>query len=122
MGQSFNLEQANFTVESLRSTAETVTVMKTAAKEMKQNMKAMNIDKVEDLRDELAELMEDSNEINEVLSRSYGTPEYLDEADLEAELGMLQEFQGIEENPSYLDDIPSAPTTTKVNRPMAEPQ
>lgn len=121
MGQSFNLEQANFTVESLRSTAETVTVMKTTARDMKKQMKAMDLGKVEDLRDEMEELMGETSEINEVLARSYGTPEYLDEADLEAELGMLQEFQGIEENPSYLNELSSAPTGIKESRtPVSE--
>lgn len=117
MGQSFNLEQANFTVESLRTTAETVQVMKATAKEMKQQHKMLNIDKVESLRDQLEDMMQDSNEINEIMARSYGTPEYLDEADLEAELGALQEFQGIEEEPSYLEALPSTPISHSNNVP-----
>lgn len=43
-----------------------------------------------DLQDQLEDMMEDANEIQEALSRSYGTPE-LDEDDLEA--GMLWEKQ-----------------------------
>lgn len=124
--QSFNLEQANFTVESMQSTVQTVKVMQSAAKDMRGTLKKMDLGKVEDLRDEMDDLMTESAEINEVLARSYGTPDYLDEADLEAELGMLQEFQGIEDNPSYLDQLPSAPLPSSRENtqksPMAEPQ
>lgn len=38
---------------------------------------------LQDLQDQLEDMMEDANEIQEALSRSYGTPE-LDEDDLEA--------------------------------------
>lgn len=128
MGQSFNLEQTNFTVESMRSTVDTVTVMKATAKDMKSQMRRMDMGKVEDLRDTIEDLMTETNEINEVLSRSYGTPEYLDEEDLEAELGMLMEYQEVEENPSYLDELPatssgSKETATKSANPaLSEPQ
>lgn len=75
--------------------------------------------------------MEDSNEVQELLSRSYATPDYLDEADLEAgknksfviklqfivflELEMLgsESFEIEEERPSYLDDL-VAPSSTKI--------
>ena len=84
--------------------------------------------KVEDLRDTIEDLMIETNEINEVLSRSYGTPEYLDEEDLEAELGMLMEYQEVEENPSYLDELPATSSgsnvtaTKSANPALSEPQ
>lgn len=37
----------------------------------------------QDLQDQLEDMMEDANEVQEALSRSYGTPE-IDEDDLEA--------------------------------------
>jgi hypothetical protein len=36
------------------------------------------------MQDELQDLMEESNEVQELLARSYSTPDYVDEADLEA--------------------------------------
>lgn len=108
MGTSFNLEQANFTVESLRGTRETVAAMQASAKEMKKAAKTMDLDKVEDLRDTLEEMMGEAEEINQVLSRSYETPDYVDEADLEAELEALEEYEA---QPSYLmTDLPAAPS------------
>lgn len=50
---------------------------------MKKEYKKINIDVVEDLQDEMEDLLEDANEIQEVLGRSYGCPD-VDEEDLEA--------------------------------------
>lgn len=113
VAHSFNLEQANFAVESMASTAQTVQVMKGAAKDLKKQIRQMNVGRVEDLRDEMEDLMMDTHDINEVLARSYGMPDGLDEGDLEAELGMLQELGGVEEQPSYLADLPSAPPANR---------
>ncbi len=84
--------------------------------------------------------MDDSNEVQELLSRSYATPDYIDDADLEAgkmkeellqcmcviilsfsflfkklELEMLgtESFEFEEERPSYLDDL-TGPATNKI--------
>lgn len=77
--------------------------------------------------------MDDSNEVQELLSRSYATPDYIDDADLEAgnpglriiflflfffnylELEMLgtESFEMEEERPSYLDDLVT-PSTNKI--------
>lgn len=73
--------------------------------------------------------MDDSNEVQELLSRSYATPDYIDDADLEAgklklsraiflfilELEMLgtESFELEEERPSYLDDL-IGPATNKI--------
>uniref|UniRef100_A0A2I3LSB7 Charged multivesicular body protein 5 n=1 Tax=Papio anubis TaxID=9555 RepID=A0A2I3LSB7_PAPAN len=81
--QSFNMEQANYTIQSLKDTKTTVDAMKLGVKEMKKAYKQVKIDQIEDLQDQLEDMMEDANEIQEALSRSYGTPE-LDEDDLEA--------------------------------------
>lgn len=60
--------------------------------------------------------MEDFNEINEALGRNFATPEDLDEADLDAELEMLDDWEeeDLEEEatPSYLQEpsLPANPT------------
>jgi len=100
MQQSFNLEQTAFTTESLRDTVVMVDAMKTSATEMKKMNKQMDVGKVEDLRDELQELMQDSVEVQEVMSRAYDVPgEYLDEADLEAE----EVWEALEELKSFYE-------------------
>ncbi|CAG5111336.1 Oidioi.mRNA.OKI2018_I69.chr2.g5655.t3.cds [Oikopleura dioica] len=48
--QSFNMDQANFTIQTLKDTQDTVTAMKAGAKAMKKEYKKINIDKIEDLQ------------------------------------------------------------------------
>lgn len=110
MQQSFNMEQSQFVTENLKNTVTTVEAMKMGAKEMKQQYKNINIDKIDKVQDEMEDLMEQANEIQEALGRSYGTPDDIDEADLEAELDAL-ESEGMFEDasPSYLEES-TAPT------------
>uniref|UniRef100_A0A8C9SRW3 Charged multivesicular body protein 5 n=1 Tax=Scleropages formosus TaxID=113540 RepID=A0A8C9SRW3_SCLFO len=107
MQQSFNMEQANYTIQTLKDTKTTVDAMKVGAKEMKKAYKQVKIDQIEDLQDQLEDMMEDANEVQEALSRSYGTPE-IDEDDLEAELDALGDELLMDNDNSYLDEA-SAP-------------
>eukprot|EP01087_Luapelamoeba_hula_P008910 TRINITY_DN2268_c0_g1_i1.p1 TRINITY_DN2268_c0_g1~~TRINITY_DN2268_c0_g1_i1.p1 ORF type:complete len:220 (-),score=47.56 TRINITY_DN2268_c0_g1_i1:108-767(-) len=112
MGQSFTLEQTNMMNDQLKDTVTIVDTLKATSKTMKATFKQVDINDVENLHDELEDMYETSNEIQEVLSRSYGTPDELDEADLEAELEALGdelELEGEEAAPSYLAAV-SAPT------------
>ena len=114
MQQSFNMEQTNFVTENLRNTITTVEAMKVGAKEMKAQYKKINVDKIDSLHDEMEDMMEQATDIQEALSRTYGTPEDIDEADLEAELDALgDEIAFEDEVPSYLNDASSVP----VNNP-----
>lgn len=125
-GQQFNIDQAAFGLESAKASITTVAAMKSANKELKKTLKKdLDIDEVEDLADDMAELMEDFNEINEALGRNFATPEDIDEADLDAELELLEdelgeELEELEEDaaPSYVQPakypvqptgLPSAP-------------
>ncbi|KAL4624690.1 charged multivesicular body protein 5 [Arapaima gigas] len=108
MQQSFNMEQANYTIQTLKDTKTTVDAMKVGAKEMKKAYKQVKIDQIDDLQDQLEDMMENANEVQEALSRSYGTPE-VDEDDLEAELDALGDEFLMDNDSSYLDEA-SAPT------------
>lgn len=119
-GQQFNIDQASFGIESAKANVQTVAAMKSAHTQLKKTLKNdLDIDDVEDLADDMAELMEDFNEINEALGRNFATPEDLDEADLDAELELLEdeleeEAEGLaaDATPSYLktDAMPNTPT------------
>mmetsp|Transcript_17988 Transcript_17988/g.34304 ORF Transcript_17988/g.34304 Transcript_17988/m.34304 type:complete len:225 (-) Transcript_17988:104-778(-) len=90
--QAFNIDQTNFSLESAKASIETVAAMKSANKQLKHTLrKDLDIDDIDDLADDMAELMDDFNEINEALGRNYATPDDIDEADLDAELEMLGE-------------------------------
>lgn len=108
MQQSFNMEQVNFTVNNLKDTQTTVSAMKTGLKEMKKEYKKVNIDKIEDLQDEMTDMMEMADEINESLGRNYAMPD-VDDEDLEAEFDALGDDFLADDDTSYLDEASSAP-------------
>lgn len=109
MQQSFNMEQANYTIQSLKDTKTTVDAMKVGLKDMKKAYKNVQIDKIEDLQDQLEDMMEDASEIQDALGRSYGTPD-IDEDDLEAELDALGDELLLDDDSSYLDEASTAPS------------
>merc|ERR1712165_61873 len=121
------MDQTNYAIQSMKDTQQTLSAMKAGAKEMKKEFKKVDIDKVYDMQDELEDLMEDANEIQEVLGRSYGVPE-IDEDDLEAELDALGDEMLLDDDTTYLDsaditNMPAIPTTTPgqdANKPIAE--
>ncbi|EAU84663.1 HSPC177 [Coprinopsis cinerea okayama7 len=106
--QSFNMESAALTTENLRNTMATVSAMEQANKQIRKQYGKIDIDKIENMHYDMEELMEQANEIQETLARSYALPDEIDEADLEAELDAL-ELEEEEEGPSYLADLNKAP-------------
>ena len=96
--QSWNMEQAGMMQDNLKNTMATVDAMKTTQKELKKQYGKVNIDKIEKLQDEMADLMDMGNDIQESISRSYDVPEEVDEAELDVELEALGEeveFEGV---------------------------
>ncbi|KAI0346822.1 hypothetical protein BDW22DRAFT_1351103 [Trametopsis cervina] len=106
--QTFNMESASLATENLRNTMATVDAMTVANKELKKQYGKIDIDKIESIHYEMEDLLEQANEIQDSLARSYAVPDEIDEADLEAELDALQ-FEEEEEGPSYLADLNKVP-------------
>ncbi|KAG1691852.1 Charged multivesicular body protein 5 [Nymphon striatum] len=115
MQQSFNMEQANYATQTLKDTKATVDAMKSGVKEMKREFKKVDIDDIENLQDDMEDMLEQADEVQQALGRSYGMPD-VDDADLEAELDALGDEIGLDEDSSYLDEAVSAP-----NAPTKEP-
>lgn len=109
--QAFNMEQANYAVQSLKDTQSTVSAMKTGVKQMQKEFKNIKIDDIEDIQDEMADMLEQADEVQEALGRSYGMPE-IDDDELAAELDALGDEIALDNDTSYLDEIktPSAPS------------
>ncbi|CAD6585134.1 MAG: hypothetical protein CYPHOPRED_002975 [Cyphobasidiales sp. Tagirdzhanova-0007] len=105
--QTWNMEQANMTTENLRNTMATVDAMKVANKELKKQYGKVDIDKIESIHYDMEDLIESANEIQESMSRTYGVPEELDEADLQAELDALEDDLAFESVAGESDAIPS---------------
>ncbi|EYE99804.1 putative SNF7 family protein (Cta1) [Aspergillus ruber CBS 135680] len=128
--QSWNMEQAGMMQDNLKNTMTTVDAMKTTTKTLKKQYGKVDIDQIERLQDEMADLMDVGNEIQESLSRAYDVPEDVDEADLDAELEALGEetmfdsSMGESAMPGFLQDevappqfIDEPPEEAKVKEP-----
>jgi charged multivesicular body protein 5 len=125
--QSWNMEQAGMMQDNLKNTMTTIDAMKTTTKELRKQYGKVNIDKIDKLQDEMADLMDMGNDIQDAISRSYDVPEDVDESELDAELEALGDevdFEGIGESsgvPNFMMDdtappqfIDEAPTSNKV--------
>ena len=110
--QSFNMEQVNYSTQALKDTKTTVDAMKVGMRDMKKYYKKVDIDKIEDLQDDMQDMMEQANEVMEVMGRSYGLPDDVDEDDLEAELDALGD--DFLEDESYLDSLDAPEPPSKV--------
>ena len=113
--QSWNMEQAGMMQDNLKNTMTTVDAMKTTTKELRKQYGKIDLDKIERMQDEMADLMEMGNDIQESISRSYDVPEDVDEEELDAELEALGEevaLDGIGESeglPSFMVDETQPP-------------
>lgn len=72
------------------------------------------------MQDEMEDIMDQANEIQETLGRSYGVPDDIDEDELEAELDALGDEMFEEEEPSYLEDETLDLPTAETTEPQAE--
>ncbi|KAA8648738.1 hypothetical protein EYZ11_008042 [Aspergillus tanneri] len=128
--QSWNMEQAGMMQDNLKNVMTTVDAMKTTTSTLKKQYGKIDIDKIERMQDEMADLMEVGNEIQESISRAYDVPEDVDEAELDAELEalgeetMMESSMGESTMPSFLQDevappqfIDEPPEQTKVKEP-----
>lgn len=108
MNQSFNIEQQNMAIQTMRDTKTTMTAMQMGLKEMKKEFKKVDLNKIENMQDDLADILEQANEVQDVMGRTYGMPE-VDESELEAELEALGDELALDTDTSYLD-APSVPS------------
>lgn len=91
LATSFNMEQTNFAIQSVKDTQTTVEAMKTAAVTLREEQKKIDVDEIEDMQDDFEELLEVNDEVQELMGRSYGLTGDIDEADLEDELAGLED-------------------------------
>ncbi|XP_069358390.1 charged multivesicular body protein 5 [Maniola hyperantus] len=106
--QSFNMEQANYATQTLKDTHTTISAMKDGVTSMKKEFKKINIDEIEDINDDLADMLEEADEVQGALGRQYGMPE-MDDDELAAELDALGDEIALDDDTSYLDDVVKAP-------------
>merc|ERR1712150_330944 len=103
-------DQQKFAIDSVQDNIKMVSAMKDANKQMKTQMKKIDIDQVEDLHDDMEDMLDDMEEMNEVLGRDYGNLSDVDEDDLLDELDALDDDLDLDEDetPAYLISAQSA--------------
>ncbi|KAG9049655.1 hypothetical protein FS837_009626 [Tulasnella sp. UAMH 9824] len=114
------MESAAMTTENLRNTMATLDAMKQANVEMKRQYGKIDVDKIEQIHYDMEDMIEQANEIQESLGRSYGVPDEIDEDDLQAELDALETLEE-DETPSYLQDLNATPDFID-EAPISEPK
>eukprot|EP00614_Pseudopedinella_elastica_P027447 CAMPEP_0172642104 /NCGR_PEP_ID=MMETSP1068-20121228/230692_1 /TAXON_ID=35684 /ORGANISM="Pseudopedinella elastica, Strain CCMP716" /LENGTH=204 /DNA_ID=CAMNT_0013455847 /DNA_START=79 /DNA_END=690 /DNA_ORIENTATION=+ len=111
--QGFNIDSTRFAIDMVQDQQVAVNALKAAASTLKVEQKKINLGEVEDVHDDMEELFEEMEEINEVMGRSYGLGDDVDESELDSELAMLEdELEGLDEDeaagmPDYLPSAPS---------------
>lgn len=119
--QAFNMEQQAFAMSTVKDTQQMVNTMESGVKELKKGMKKINIDRVDDLQDTMEDLLEQTDEMQEILGREYGCPEEIDDAELDAELDALGDME-FDMDSDILDILPSGPSgVPDVGGPIAAP-
>ena len=125
MNQQFNVDQVAFTQESIATTINTMTALKAANDVQKQQMKALDMDQMEDIFDDMADMMADMEEVNECMGRAYNCD--FDENELLGELDELdQELAEEQFNdglgiPSYVPNSNKADTGPQATTEQANP-
>jgi charged multivesicular body protein 5 len=111
--QSFTIEQTSFAIDSVKDYQTTIAAMSEANKTLKAEQKKLNIDNIEDIQDELEDMLDDFEELNQVMNRTYGAEYEIDDADIEAELACLEdELGGLDVQESV--SMPSLPSTSSI--------
>jgi charged multivesicular body protein 5 len=127
----FNIDSTKFAIDMVQDQQVAIQAIKGAASVLKTEQAKIDLDDVEDVFDDMEELMQDMDDIGEVMGRSYGLGEDVNEADLDAELaGLEDEFDSFEMEgeeaaaaapADYLPSAPSAEPEAGLDLPPAAP-
>ncbi|CAD2214629.1 charged multivesicular body protein 5 [Angomonas deanei] len=109
MQQQFNMDQLQFTTEMVKDTHVQVAAMKDANKQLKKDFKKLNIDKIDAMQDELADLYMDTQEVQEIMGRAYDIPDDIDEDEMLGELDALDFDMEKTGEADYLNDALAMP-------------
>lgn len=101
----FNLEQQAFAVENAITTQDIVSGMRVGKNAMQGIQKTIDVDDVQDLRDDITEQMQTMDEVDQLLSEPLDGIGF-DDDDLAAELDELDELNLVES----LDELPEVPS------------
>ena len=117
-GARFNLESQIMTIENAHINLETLKAMKAGSTAMKSIHGELDVDKVDDVMEDIREQMDLANEISTAISNPLGIDSTIDEDELEAE---LERFEQEALDAALLDTTSKSPTLKTVQSTGAMP-
>jgi len=93
-GKKLNLETQIMTLEDAHLNKQTLAAMKTSANAIRSTVREADLDRADELMDEINEAIDQVHEMNEAMSQPIGPA--MDETELEAELAELEELEADE--------------------------
>ena len=118
-GMQLNLEQQIFTLEKGNTNEQVVGALRDVRDEMKRIQNKINVDDIEDIRNDLDDATADQEDITNILSEPMGQ-DALDEDELEGEFAELMgelEEDDVTATMTRIGDEPAPVTTTTVDLP-----
>merc|ERR1712000_670153 len=92
-GKILNLESQKYALEETSTNAQMVKAMKQGADTMKNQMKNMDIENIDEITENVQEAMDQQAEINDALANPMG--DLMDDDDLDAELQALEDDEAM---------------------------
>ncbi|ODN05505.1 Charged multivesicular body protein 5 [Orchesella cincta] len=116
--KSFNLDSLAMNITAAEDTTTIATVMQNGTKQLKKQLRKIDLDEIEQTQDDLADLMEMTDDIQAAVSKNYDVPQDIDDDELNSQLELLGDEIVADNDPSYIDAVlePSnAPLTRKTS-------
>jgi len=114
-GKKLNLETQIMTLEDAHLNVQTLTAMRTSANAIGTIVRESDLDRADDLMEQINEAMDQVQEMNEVMSQPIGPA--MDEGELEAELAELEEIEADE----LLNSMPRTENLPRQKIPAQKP-
>ena len=99
-----SMQATAYALENAQMVQDQVAAQRGAMTALKTQHENISLDELEDMQDDMADLLQDAGEISDLMGRSYGLPDEIDEADLDAELEALDDELESGVGDSYLTD------------------
>jgi len=119
--RTLNYEMMKGNIDSAKDIREHVDAMEEMGGVLKEEYKEIDVDRVEDMQDDIEDIMADAEEINELLGRDYGMGADIDEADLDAELEGLEDEMFEDEGEDIGEDVGTTPSYLMPTPAAADP-
>ncbi|KAK4881006.1 hypothetical protein RN001_004325 [Aquatica leii] len=110
--QSFNMNQCIFAKDIMKDNSVTIQAMKDAARQLKKEYKNVNVADIENVQEDLAEMMVETDDIQGALGQCLYIVD-IDEDEINTELDALGEEIAFDDDTSYIDDVMKAPDASK---------